>query len=235
VARDRARATLLSAGGFYEKTLVPLLGWAVNKTARGATSLVAVVVWGLALLGLTLLLFLTGVLMFILVTRLLSSEWCSDHSIATAIPEGAVSAIAFVTCLYLLSFNPHMPGDVKHALLLYLGALCAALGLRCITRMLATDGRWYTVVIMRYADLCEVCTPHALRPPLTPQALRPRFLPHTVLPHPIATSAAAASFISILPALPRLICNRPSLSSAGGLLRCHLLPLSVRLPAARLR
>jgi hypothetical protein len=65
-------------------------------------------------------------------------------------------AVGFVACLYLLGCNLRIPHDVKHSVLLYLGALCAALGLRCITRMLATDGRWYTVVTMRYADLCEV-------------------------------------------------------------------------------
>jgi hypothetical protein len=61
----------LSAGGFYDKTLVPLLGWAVHETAHGATTLVAVVVWGLALVSLTLLLFQAGVLGFIIVARLL--------------------------------------------------------------------------------------------------------------------------------------------------------------------
>lgn len=146
---------LRSKSGFYEYTLLPMIGWSVNQTAQGATRLVAVIVWTLTLLGLTFVFFLCGIIGFVLTTKLLSISWCADHSIATAAPEGAVAGLSWLGFLYLLAFNPRMPPDVKHSLMLYLGALSAALGLRALTRSLASDGRWFTLVLFRYADLCE--------------------------------------------------------------------------------
>ncbi|EOD21556.1 hypothetical protein EMIHUDRAFT_458322 [Emiliania huxleyi CCMP1516] len=141
-------------GSLAERTVLPLFAWLVNKTAHGATWLATCVACLLIFAASTLLLFAVFVAGFVLFTLVNSSHWCSDHSPVTALPEGALAGLAFLVALYLLLCQPRMPHGVKHALVLYLGCVCTACGLRALTRSLLSDDQWYYLVLMRYADLC---------------------------------------------------------------------------------